>query len=167
MALCGRLGIGRDELLALGVPEAWIERVLAATEEDELLDIGERHLPPEAAEAVLKIAVGERPDLSKPDGGEDGGDVWDPQSWWVVSQDDDLKSVLSSADWDTWCVYLHPSQKKIAYRSYNGPYRVCGSAGTGKTVVALHHAKFVLESDADARVLVTTFSMPLAMHTKP
>ena len=160
--LCELLGIGRDELLGFGVPEAWIERVLAATEEDELLDIGEKHLPPDAAEAVLAIAVGDRPELSKPGDGEDKGDGWDSQSWWVVSKDDDLKQVLENADWDTWCVYLHPSQRKIAYRAYNGPYRVCGSAGTGKTVVALHHAKFVLESDADARVIVTTFSEPLA-----
>ena len=160
--LCELIGIGRDELLAFGVPEAWIERVLAASEEDELLDIGEKHLPPDAAEAVLKIAVGERPELPKPDDGEDNDDGWDSQSWWVVSKDDDLKQVLENADWDTWCVYLHPSQRKIAYRAYNGPYRVCGSAGTGKTVVALHHAKFVLESDSDARVLVTTFSVPLA-----
>ena len=160
--LCELLGIGRDALLAFGVPEAWIERVLAATDEEELLDIGEKHLPPDAAEAVLKIAVGERPELPTPDDGKDKGSAWDSQSWWVVSKDDDLKQVLENADWDTWCVYLHQSQRTIAYRTYNGPYRVCGSAGTGKTVVALHHAKFVLESDADARVLVTTFSEPLA-----
>ncbi len=160
--LCELLGIGRDELLRFGVPEIWVERVLATTEEDELLDIGEKHLPPDAAEVVLAIAVGERPEMPKPDDGDGSDDGWNPQSWWVVSQDDDLKAVLESADWDTWCVYLHPSQRKIAYRQYNGPYRVCGSAGTGKTVVALHHAKFLLETDVDARILVTTFSNPLA-----
>lgn len=160
--LCGRIGVGREELLSFGVPETWVERVLAATEEDELLEIGERHLPPGAAEAVLSIAVGERPEIPVPGDGEGEETAWNPQSWWVVSEDDDLKSVLASADWDAWCVYLHPSQRKIAYRSYNGPYRVCGSAGTGKTVVALHHAKYTLEADAGARVLVTTFSEPLA-----
>ncbi|MBO7683455.1 MAG: DEAD/DEAH box helicase [Kiritimatiellae bacterium] len=161
-SLCESLGIGRDELLVLGVPEVWIERVLAATEEDELLDIGEKHLPPDAAEAVLAIAVGDRPEMPKPDDRNVVGEAWDPQSWWVVSKDDDLKTAIESADWDAWCVYLHPTQRKIAYRAHNGPFRVCGSAGTGKTVVALHHAKFVLESDCDARVLVTTFSNPLA-----
>lgn len=160
--LCDLVGVCRDDLLAFGVPEAWIERVMSATDEDELLDIGEHHLPPDAAEAVLSIAVGERPEIPKHDDGVGEGDTWNPQSWWVVSKDDDLKAVLGSADWDTWCVYLHPSQRRIAYHSYNGPFRVCGSAGTGKTVVALHHAKYVLEADAGARVLVTTFSNPLA-----
>ena len=166
-SLCDRLAITRDELLGWGVPEEWVERVMAATEEDELLNIGQYHLPPDVAEVVLSIAAGERPSIEsdeKPD--QDAETKWNPQSWWVVSEDDDLKSVLENADWGTWCVYLHPSQKKVAYRTYDKPFRVCGSAGTGKTVVALHHAKFVLGEDAGARVLVSTYSPELAADLK-
>ncbi len=166
-SLCDILAITRAELLAWGVPEEWVERVVAATEEDELLNIGQYHLPPDIAEVVLSIAAGERPSIEpeeQPDQG--GGTKWNPQSWWVVSDDDDLKSVLENADWGAWCVYLHPSQRKVAYRSYIKPFRVCGSAGTGKTVVALHHAKFVLGEDAGARVLVSTYSPELAADLK-
>ena len=161
-SLCEKLSITREELLDWGVPEMWVERVLAATDEDELLDIGQNHLPAEAVDSVLAIAVGERPTVEQEQTTADDGAKWDPQSWWVVSEDDDLRAALENPDWDTWCVYLHPSQRKIAYRRYEGPFRVSGSAGTGKTVVALHHAKFVLGEDADARVLISTYSPELA-----
>ena len=42
--------------------------------------------------------------------------------------------------WEKWTVFLHPAQRSIVERHYNGPARVAGSAGTGKTVVALHRA---------------------------
>lgn len=166
--LCAALDIGREELLGYGVPEAWVERVLAVTDEDELLEIGEKHLPQEAAEAVLSIAVGEKPQKRDDHEAEDVvvPQTWNSQSWWVVSEDDDLKAALQNANWDSWCVYLHPSQRKLAYRTYDGPYRVCGSAGTGKTVVALHHAKHILSTDPNARVLVVTYSGDLAKDLK-
>lgn len=168
--LCAQLGVTREDLLGWGVPEIWVESILQAVDENRLLEIGERHLPAEAAEAVLSIAVGEVPQR-RDERADDGVDVaqteaWNDQSWWVVSADDDLKTALENANWDSWCVYLHPSQRKLAYRTYDGPYRVCGSAGTGKTVVALHHAKHILSTDPDARVLVVTYSGDLAKDLK-
>ena len=167
-SLCAQLGITREDLLGWGVPEIWVEPVLQAVDEDRLLEIGERHLPPEAAEVVLSIAVGEMPQKRGEQEDEGGGllQTWNSQSWWVVSADDDLKAALENANWDSWCVYLHPSQRKLAYRTYDGPYRVCGSAGTGKTVVALHHAKHILSTNPDARVLVVTYSGDLAKDLK-
>ena len=47
-------------------------------------------------------------------------------------------------------------------RSFSGPTRVQGSAGTGKTVVALHRAVHLARNNPEARVLLTTFSDPLA-----
>ena len=47
-------------------------------------------------------------------------------------------------------------------RNYNGPVRVLGSAGTGKTVVALHRAAHLARINVDAWVLLTTFSDALA-----
>ncbi len=66
-----------------------------------------------------------------------------------------------AAPWDTWSVFLHPSQRGIIEQDFSGPARVAGSAGTGKTVVALHRAAR-LAAFKDARVLLTTFSQPLA-----
>lgn len=57
---------------------------------------------------------------------------------------------------------MHPAQRALVERSFNGPARVSGSAGTGKTIVALHRAVFLARSDPHARVLLTTFSDGLA-----
>jgi hypothetical protein len=59
---------------------------------------------------------------------------------------------------EEWMVYLHPSQRAIVRASFNGPSRVRGGPGTGKTVVALHRARrLARESSEDQRVLLTTF----------
>lgn len=167
---CAKLGITHDDLLSYGIPELWVPSVLNAKSEKELLDIGE-HLPSDAIDAVLKITLGERPDspqlAEEPKAQDEPAKPFESerekQSWWVVTDDEDLRAALESAEWDTWCVYLHPSQRAIAERTYKGAYRVSGSAGTGKTVVALHHARHLLRTDPGILVLVTTFSDNLAM----
>ena len=166
---CMKLGITEDDLLAFGIPELWVGTVLKARTADEILAIGE-HLPPDAVEAILKIAVGEMPSRPEPPtSAKRPEEVSKPftserekQAWWIVTDDKDLKDALQSTAWDTWCVYLHPSQRAVAERDYPGAYRVSGSAGTGKTVVALHHARYLLRKDPSAVVLVTTFSENLA-----
>jgi superfamily I DNA/RNA helicase len=64
--------------------------------------------------------------------------------------------------WEKWTVFLHPAQRQLVERSFNGPARVSGTAGTGKTIVALHRAVFLARSNPDARILLTTFSDTLA-----
>jgi hypothetical protein len=65
------------------------------------------------------------------------------------------------APWDKWAVFLHPSQRDLVERNYSGPARVAGSAGTGKSVVAVHRAVRLARAP-HARVLLATFSDPLA-----
>ena len=64
--------------------------------------------------------------------------------------------------WEKWTVFLHPEQREWVERDYAGPARVSGSAGTGKTIVALHRAAHLARTHPDARVLLTTFSDTLA-----
>src|SRR5439155_18418621 len=64
--------------------------------------------------------------------------------------------------WDKWAVFLHRSQRRLVEREYNGPARISGSAGTGKTIVALHRAVALSRRHPQARVLLTTFSKALA-----
>src|SRR6202035_4555584 len=52
------------ELMAFGVPEEWVDDVRRA-DEDTLFDVI-AHLPQEAQEALLKLAVGEQPEAPKP-----------------------------------------------------------------------------------------------------
>jgi len=79
----------------------------------------------------------------------------------AVSSEDELKQVLLG-QWDKWQVFLHPEQKSIVEADYEGPIRVSGSAGTGKTIVALHRANFLLRKNEEVRVLLTTLSPALA-----
>ena len=64
--------------------------------------------------------------------------------------------------WEKWTVFLHPAQRRIVETQYSGPARVSGSAGTGKTIVALHRAVHLAQGDSDVRVLLATFSEALA-----
>jgi superfamily I DNA/RNA helicase len=66
---------------------------------------------------------------------------------------------LLDASIEEWMVYLHPSQRAIANSTFNGPARVRGGPGTGKTVVALHRARVLGRQRVQApdKVLLTTF----------
>ena len=55
---------------------------------------------------------------------------------------------------ESWMTWLHPTQARLSGRRWSGPARVRGAAGTGKTVVALHRAKY-LAARGD-RVLFTS-----------
>ena len=148
------------ELLNYGVPEGWAERLLSA-DDDQLLALTE-HLPAEAAEAVLEIATGGTPVVPALVSVTDPFDHPDAQRRFrTVANLEDLKAALDYP-WDKWMVYLHPDQRQFMERTFTGPARVTGSAGTGKTVVALHRAAHLARRNPEARVLLTTFSNTLA-----
>jgi mRNA-degrading endonuclease RelE of RelBE toxin-antitoxin system len=79
----------------------------------------------------------------------------------TVTSVEELERALTYP-WDKWTVFLHPAQRASVEKEYGGPARVSGSAGTGKTVVALHRAVSLARAHPDARVLLTTFSETLA-----
>lgn len=149
------------ELMAFGVPEEWVNDVRNATE-DSLFDIID-HLPQEAQEALLKLAVGEKPQPPEPASVEaDPFAHPDAQRRFrVLTNAEELKRALDYP-WDKWAVFLHPAQADLVTRSFSGPARVSGSAGTGKTIVALHRAVHLARTNPQATVLLTTFSKALA-----
>ena len=64
---------------------------------------------------------------------------------------------------------LNASQRKLVYRHWNGPVRVLGGAGTGKTVVAMHRAAYLAEklyTEPSERILFTTFTKNLAIDIR-
>ena len=154
-------GMLDDQLLGYGVPLEWLGRVRDA-DEDSLLDIAS-HLPEEAGEALLQIAAGEipQPALLVPVGA-DPFDHPDAMRRFRVMRDTEELAQALDYPWDRWAVFLHPSQRDIVERDYVGPARVSGSAGTGKTIVALHRAVHLARANPNARVLLTTFSETLA-----
>jgi mRNA-degrading endonuclease RelE of RelBE toxin-antitoxin system len=150
-----------DELLGYGVPAEWLNDVRNATE-DTLLVVAD-HLPAEAAEALLELATGGKPRVSQPT-----AVLATPfnhpdalRRFRVMSNIEELQRALDFP-WEKWTVFLHPDQKDLVERDYAGPARVSGSAGTGKTIVALHRAAHLARTYPNARVLLTTFSNTLA-----
>src|SRR5215831_10033059 len=148
------------ELLGYGVPTEWLADVKQATE-DTLLALTD-HLPAEAAEALLEVATGGKPRqplapaLANPFEHPDA-----LRRFRIMSNVEELERALEFP-WDKWTVFLHPDQRQLVERSYTGPARVSGSAGTGKTIVALHRAVALARRRPDAGVLLTTFSKALA-----
>lgn len=152
--------LSTDQLLGAGVPPDWIADVQAATE-DGFFTLAE-HLPAEAAEALLDYAGSGR--LPAPLAAPTADPFAHPDTqrrFRVVENQAELAAALD-APWERWIVFLHPAQQGVVDRSFNGPARVTGSAGTGKTVVALHRAVRLVRASPTARVLLTTFSAPLA-----
>lgn len=149
------------QLLAYGVPPEWLLDVRAA-DEDSLLELV-AHLPSEAAEALLELATGGMPVAPKlAEKTEDPFQHPDAQRRFRVMSDTDELARALEYPWDKWTVFLHPAQRQMVERDYSGPARVSGSAGTGKTVVALHRAVQLARTDEDARILLSTFSDTLA-----
>ncbi|GAB3034124.1 3'-5' exonuclease [Mycobacterium bourgelatii] len=174
--------VSQADLERFGVaPEVAVE-LKQVTTEDALQKIIEA-LPASQGNAVLDLAFGKAPQ-----------DVWndlvidepgpiDPHdietalkrplsrlSFTAVDGDneEELRAVLEG-DFAKWRVWLHPLQRKLATHSgWNGPFRVTGGAGTGKTVTAIHRARFLARqldssgADPKVKVLFTTFTRNLA-----
>lgn len=153
--------ISQETLLGYGVPSEWLADVQVATE-DTLFAIAE-HLPSEASDALLELATGSTPQpairataatnpFEHPDA---------LRRFRAMPNVEELERALAFP-WDKWTVFLHPTQRSLVERDYGGPVRVAGSAGTGKTVVAVHRAVLLARRNPEARVLLTTFSDALA-----
>jgi mRNA-degrading endonuclease RelE of RelBE toxin-antitoxin system len=150
-----------DELLSYGVPVEWLNDVRQANE-DTLLTLA-LHLPQEAAEALLELAIGGKPQVTQPAAkGANPFEHPDAMRRFRVMNDVEELARALEYPWEKWAIFLHPAQRQLVERDYNGPARVAGSAGTGKTVVALHRAAHLARQHRQARVLLTTFSDTLA-----
>ena len=176
-------GVSDDHLVELGVPADLIDYVRSLIDDSQFFG-SKNILPADAYENLAWIQNGipvsevlemvrDAAEGSAADAGDSvGAALARPdslRSFMVVEGEDELFQVLS-APLEKWRVFLHPSQRKLVKRKYNGPARVLGSAGTGKTVVAMHRARHLSASSQERlplvegrqRILFTTFSSTLA-----
>ena len=161
----------------LGVTVEVVPALMALTTEDQLEGLLSL-LPPSQAEAVIALTGTDDVDTiyrelagaihEKVDTGDVVKALKAPASqaaFHVVEGQDELADILAQP-LAMWRIFLHPSQRHLAYRdSYSGPARVTGGAGTGKTVVAIHRAQVLaarLESPLGKPILFTTFTRNLA-----
>lgn len=166
-----------DDLATLGVPRILLPAVRAIMDKDVLSALG-KHLPAEAAEALMWLAEGfdfgevktavAAPKEKGPVDTRDFVKALDhPDSrrrFVKVNTQHDLNAILN-APLEKWRIFLHPTQERLVRRDFNGPAKVTGGAGTGKTVVAMHRARHLAREvfpESTDRVLVTTFTRNLA-----
>ncbi|WP_026687875.1 UvrD-helicase domain-containing protein [Azovibrio restrictus] len=163
------------ELMSLGVPKELISSVRRICSE-EALDALQPRLPAEAYEGLFLVAAGDSVNLvlqsreTRVDQTIDTSDfaaalaTAESQSRFVVVDDDEAMQAIMNAPLAQWRVFLHPTQNKLARGDRSGPVRVLGGAGTGKTVLAMHRAKWLAENRAlgGKKVLFTTFTRNLA-----
>lgn len=166
------------QLMQLGVPEILLPAVRQITT-DEGVEQLLPHLPREASDALLMLASGyeldevlrqlEKPKEVQPIDLEDLEAALqndDSLSRFLVLTDDTELEEMLAAPLEKWRVFLHPTQRKLVERDWNGAVRVLGGAGTGKTVVAMHRAKWLVQNrftSPNDRILFTTFTRNLAV----
>jgi superfamily I DNA/RNA helicase len=172
-------GLDRETLVdVLGIDESLADRVLAVTSEDALVALAERAVEwqglalidlaagSSVADVQSHLSLSEHPaEASANDSDRLVQALRHPaaqMSFAWIESNDELRRVIEGGDFAAWRVFLHPEQRKYAQRSYGGPFRLSGGAGTGKTVVLLHRARMLARQAPVSRVLLTTFTTNLA-----
>ena len=163
------------ELLSIGTPEELLGQVRSIHSESEL-DAMQPFLPVEAYEGLFLIAAGDTiSDVlasreTRVDKTVDTADfataieTAESQARFVVVADEETMAAILNSPLAQWRVFLHPTQRTLAQGDRSGSMRVLGGAGTGKTVLAMHRAKWLAENRAtpEKKVLLTTFTRNLA-----
>lgn len=184
--LLAGLGLDRKALVdVLGLDASLASRALEAPDQDALLSIaGDTGVVEWQGLALLDLATGTPLDqvqekmglgASVPESDAASEDerllegLRHPaarMSFTWIEDNDELRRVIEDGDFGAWRVFLHPEQRKYASRSYSGPFRLSGGAGTGKTVVLLHRAAMLARRSPSSLVVVTTFTTNLASRLR-
>lgn len=166
-----------EQLFSAGIPRVLVPAVRHVYTDADF-DALAPHLPAEAAEVLTGVAAGMTLDEAIADALAqlpakkeiDTSDVAaalerveSTRRFRVLDDDFDLEAALDHP-LESWRVFLHPTQRRLAEKTTRGPTRVLGAAGTGKTVVAMHRAVNLVRNllGEDGRVLFTTFTVNLA-----
>lgn len=166
-----------EQLMLLGVPEALLPAVRAVSSEEALSRLIE-WVPQDCVDGLILLADGkpievvieelerQRPAAIDPSDVAAALETPESKAEFLVITDDDVLEAMLSAPLERWRVFLHPSQRRLVERQWRGAVRVLGGAGTGKTVVAMHRARWLaqqlIQTSSPGRVLFTTFTRNLA-----
>jgi DNA helicase IV len=169
------VSLSDQELTSIGVPQELLGQVRLISSENEL-DALQSFLPIEAYEGLFLISAGDSVSdvlmsretrVDQPINVEDFStaiETAESQSRFIVVADEETMAAMLNSPLAQWRVFLHPTQRKLVQGDRSGPMRVLGGAGTGKTVVAMHRAKWLAENRAstERKVFFTTFTRNLA-----
>lgn len=171
-------GVSDSELLELSVPQEMIPYVRSFRNKWDFQK-GAESLPEDAVERLSFLAedvpLAEVLEMARAEALQEKPDddlkkalerMETKRSFTVVEGEDELRRIMA-APLEKWRVFLHPEQRKLVQKKYNGAARVLGGAGTGKTVVAMHRAKYLAsKAKPYEKILFTTFTANLAEDIK-
>lgn len=167
-----------DSLLVLGVPKILLPAIRGIKKEEDLKEIS-KYLPEEAYEGIGYLLLGYsieqtmnklcRKKSLKVNENSYNKALQNPDTkrrFKVITNAIELLDILEQP-FEKWKVFLHPSQLEIVIGKngyYEGAIKIIGGAGTGKTVVALHRAKYLAENilKKNEKLLFTTSTKTLA-----
>lgn len=156
-----------EQLLQIGVPEELLSLVRAITDFDDL-DKAESKLPQDVFENLFALLDGENVEEiiadiedGKAKDGEDALLSNNNKRRFIEITDDEMLADIMEQGMEKWQLFLHPSQRKFVDADYPGTVKISGSAGTGKTIAALHRLKTLTQSQG-VNVLFTTYTTALS-----
>ncbi|WP_233440536.1 UvrD-helicase domain-containing protein [Acidipropionibacterium acidipropionici] len=173
------LAVSVEDLEGLGIPSALARDAVGVTDDgvfNRLLD----GVPPWQSEALLALATGSGLEQVRADlelsASEDATKAASEDEQLIAAMEkpasqmefaeikgvDELRRVIEDGDFGAWRVFLHPVQRMWVEKENNGPFRLSGGAGTGKTVVVVHRARRLAKDRPDQRIVLTTFTRNLA-----
>jgi superfamily I DNA/RNA helicase len=167
-----------DSLIKLGVPEELLPLIRSLKNIDEFYH-AKTSFPIDVYEVLEYLANGipveEVMELFSPERTEKSHDEdlasalqtdGSKTSFVVIEGEDELRRIMAEP-LEKWRIFLHPTQRKLVSKNFSAPSRVLGGAGTGKTVVAMHRAKWLVSQlTGKERILFTTFTANLAGDIK-
>lgn len=170
--------IGNDSLVEIGVPEELIPFIKSFRNTTEFYQ-SKASLPTDAYEVLEYLANGfdlsevkelfnknVEPEVTKDDLAKALQTDGSKTSFIVLEGEDELRRIMAEP-LEKWRIFLHPAQRQLVEKDFSGSYRVLGGAGTGKTVVAMHRAKYLASKlSGKERILFTTFTSNLAGDIK-
>ncbi|EMF7371158.1 ATP-dependent helicase [Vibrio alginolyticus] len=68
---------------------------------------------------------------------------------------DEVAELPDDSSWSDWLLFLHPEQRELSIKDFNGPTRLRGVSGSGKTCVMLHRARYLAKKYKKPILLVT------------
>ncbi len=164
----------KEQLESIGVPTVLIPSLREVIDLNGLQAI-EKYLPEDVFENVFYLVDGlpiediiKEIEEGKAVAGATQEDTNNNKRFFFEITDKDLESIFSD-DFNKWRIFLHPSQRKIVNSINKGPVKVTGLAGTGKTVCALHRAKYLIDHyiiQKNKPLLFTTFTKSLVKDLK-
>lgn len=153
--------IGRAHVVGDGDLLRWLRvrgRRLHPDAIAQLCARAEERVPPARTDTPVIPVARAKPRARVPEG----------QTELFAAQELDLEELerASRLPLEQWMIYLHPAQLDVVRRRYNGPCRIRGAAGCGKTVVALHRAAYLAAQEpGDLLFLTYVKTLPRVLAT--